>query len=72
MPVLLLRSPENHALIAEVGESVGKSEGVPFYYEDFRKGWKTGLEKSKQMGMYRQQYCGCIYSEKERFYSANG
>ncbi|MFW5936763.1 MAG: epoxyqueuosine reductase QueH [Desulfosalsimonas sp.] len=69
---LLYSKHQNHALIAETGESVGKTEGVPFYYADFRKGWKTGQEKSRQMNMYRQQYCGCIYSEKERFYSANG
>jgi len=37
-------------------------------YEDFRSGWKEGIEKSKDRQMYRQQYCGCIYSEKERFY----
>ncbi|MCF8094300.1 MAG: epoxyqueuosine reductase QueH [Desulfobacteraceae bacterium] len=69
---LLYSRHQNHELIAEIGESVAKTEGVTFYYEDFRKGWKTGVEKSKQMGMYRQQYCGCIYSEKERFFSANG
>ncbi|MFP4159244.1 MAG: epoxyqueuosine reductase QueH [Desulfobacterales bacterium] len=69
---LLYSRHQNHELIAEIGESAGKSEGVPFYYEDFRKGWKTGVEKSRQMGLYRQQYCGCIYSEKERFYSGAG
>jgi len=37
-------------------------------YHDFRDGWKEGIEESKRMGMYRQQYCGCIYSEKERYY----
>ena len=67
---LLYSKFQNHSLIAEIGESVGKEVGVPFYYADFRTGWKTGIEKSKQMGMYRQQYCGCIYSEKARFYSA--
>jgi len=51
-----------------MGEAVGKSVGVPFYYQDFRTGWKAGLEESKRMNIYRQQYCGCIYSEKERYY----
>jgi len=41
--------------------------GIPFYYDDFRQGWRRGVEVSKAMGLYRQQYCGCIYSEKERF-----
>ncbi len=64
---LLYSRFQQHELIADIGKCAGKSAGVPFYYEDFRTGWKTGIEKSKQMGMYRQSYCGCIYSEKERF-----
>ncbi|MHC4686963.1 MAG: epoxyqueuosine reductase QueH, partial [Planctomycetota bacterium] len=38
-----------------------------FYYEDFRKWWQEGVRESKGTGLYRQQYCGCIYSEKERY-----
>ncbi len=66
---LLYSKFQNHEMIKSIGESVGKTIGVPFYYADFRKGWKEGIEESKQLEMYRQQYCGCIYSEKERFYS---
>lgn len=66
---LLYSKFQNHEMIKAVGESVGKKIGVPFYYEDFRKGWKEGINASKQLEMYRQQYCGCIYSEKERYYS---
>jgi predicted adenine nucleotide alpha hydrolase (AANH) superfamily ATPase len=65
---LLYSKFQNHEMIRSIGESVGKSAGVRFYYEDFRVGWKEGIDLSKQMGMYRQQYCGCIYSEKERYY----
>ena len=65
---LLYSKFQNHDLIKSIGESIGKSTGVPFLYEDFRSGWKEGIEKSKDRQMYRQQYCGCIYSEKERFY----
>jgi epoxyqueuosine reductase len=65
---LLYSKFQNHDLIKSMGESIGKSTGVPFWYEDFRSGWKEGIEKSKDAQMYRQQYCGCIYSEKERFY----
>jgi len=50
---------------------MGKEMDLPFYYEDFRQGWRKGLEISKAMGLYRQQYCGCIYSEKERFLREN-
>ena len=65
---LLYSRHQKHETIRAMGESLGKSVGVPFYYHDFREGWKEGIEASKQMGMYRQQYCGCIYSEAERYY----
>jgi len=65
---LLYSKFQNHELIQSMGESIGKTVGVAFYYEDFRSGWKEGIETSKQLEMYRQPYCGCIYSEKERYY----
>ena len=65
---LLYSKFQKHERIKSIGESIGKSIGVPFYYHDFRQGWKAGVEKSKQLGMYRQPYCGCIYSEKERYF----
>ena len=68
---LLYSRFQNHELIKETGESISKSLDIPFYYEDFREGWKYGIETSKQKGMYRQNYCGCIYSEKDRFYKKN-
>ncbi len=64
---LLQSTHQDHHLIREIGERVGEELGIPFYYEDFRQGWRKGLEGSKALGLYRQQYCGCIYSEKERF-----
>ena len=68
---LLYSKFQNHDLIRSIGESIGKSVGVPFYYCDFRVGWKAGIEESKRLNLYRQQYCGCIYSEKERFFKKN-
>ena len=65
---LLYSKFQQHDRIREIGEAVGREVGVPFAYRDFRSGWKEGIERSKQLGMYRQQYCGCIYSEKERYY----
>jgi epoxyqueuosine reductase len=65
---LLYSKHQKHDLIRSMGESIGKSAGIPFLYQDFRQGWQEGIENSKKMGLYRQQYCGCIYSEKERFY----
>jgi epoxyqueuosine reductase len=64
---LLQSNQQKHELIRETGERIAGEIGIPFVYEDFRVGWRKGVEVSKAMGLYRQQYCGCIYSEKERF-----
>ncbi len=64
---LLYSKFQNHELICDIATSLSKDYGVKFYYEDFRVGWKEGIEISKKLGMYRQQYCGCIYSERDRY-----
>ena len=65
---LLYSKFQNHAAIRDIGEAVSKATGIAFHYHDFREGWKTGVTESKRLGMYRQQYCGCIYSEKDRYF----
>ena len=65
---LLYSRFQKHEMIMTVGESIAKETGVPFLYKDFRTGWREGIEASKTRGMYRQPYCGCIYSEKDRYY----
>ena len=65
---LLYSKFQKHDTIREMGESIGKKEGILFHYNDFRSGWKEGIAVSKERDMYRQSYCGCIYSEKERFF----
>ena len=65
---LLYSKFQNHEMVRSIGEAVGRATGVPFFYEDFRMGWQEGVNASKDLAMYRQQYCGCIYSEKERYY----
>ncbi|MBW2090730.1 MAG: epoxyqueuosine reductase QueH [Deltaproteobacteria bacterium] len=65
---LLYSRFQKHDLIAEIGRETASRRKIDFLYRDFREGWKEGIERSKELGMYRQQYCGCIYSEKERFF----
>ena len=65
---LLYSKFQKHDKLKSIGEEIGKSVGVQIYYQDFRTGWKEGVEASKRLGLYRQQYCGCIYSEKERYF----
>jgi len=64
---LLYSKYQNQDLIRQYGEELGERYGVRFYYDDFRRGWQEGIDLSKEMGLYRQKYCGCIYSEKERY-----
>jgi predicted adenine nucleotide alpha hydrolase (AANH) superfamily ATPase len=64
---LLYSVHQPHEMIAEIGRAVAAEVGVPFFYRDFRSGWREGVERSRQEGLYRQQYCGCVYSEKERW-----
>ena len=65
---LLYSKFQNHELIRQTREALAKNYGLKFFYHDFRRGWKFGIEESKRLKMYRQQYCGCIYSEKDRYY----
>jgi predicted adenine nucleotide alpha hydrolase (AANH) superfamily ATPase len=65
---LLYSRYQNHELIHKLGEELGRHYGIQFLYEDFRAGWQEGIKASKSMGLYRQQYCGCIYSEKDRYH----
>lgn len=64
----LLISPfQQHEVLRQTGEAIGEKYDIPFLYMDFRPGFKESVELSKAQGLYRQQYCGCIYSELERF-----
>lgn len=58
---------QNHELMRKKAEEAAEKQGIPFLYRDFRPGWQEGIRRSKESGLYRQQYCGCIYSEKERY-----
>jgi epoxyqueuosine reductase len=63
---LLYSRYQKHDLIREVARQAAAEAGVAFYYEDFRRGWSQGIAQSKAMGLYRQTYCGCLFSERER------
>lgn len=65
---LLYSRYQRHDEIHRLGDQLGREFGVVFHYEDFRPGWQEGIRISKELGLYRQQYCGCIYSEKERYH----
>jgi predicted adenine nucleotide alpha hydrolase (AANH) superfamily ATPase len=65
----MLASPyQDHAAIHTFGRELSKLFDIAFLYHDFRAGWQDSVKTSTVMGLYRQVYCGCIYSEKDRFY----
>jgi epoxyqueuosine reductase len=64
---LLYSRYQKHEDIAAIAEEISATHGIPFLYRDFRPGWKEGQDESRRLGLYRQQYCGCILSEEERF-----
>ncbi|MBU1672520.1 MAG: epoxyqueuosine reductase QueH [Actinobacteria bacterium] len=64
----LLVSPyQDKRLIALAGEHASLGHGVLFLFEDMSAGYRDSVEASRTTGMYRQSYCGCVYSEKERY-----
>lgn len=69
---LLYSRFQQHEAIKELGAHIGSQYGIAFHYSDYRSGWKEGIDISKKMGLYRQQYCGCIYSEKDRYQQQGG
>lgn len=64
---LLYSKFQRHDDIKDIGTELSEKYGLSFIYRDFRKGWKEGIEESKRLNMYRQNYCGCIFSEHERY-----
>jgi len=64
---LLISPYQDEAALREIGTAAGEAAGVPFYYERFRQGWGVRGRLAREYGLYRQQYCGCVYSEWERY-----
>lgn len=58
---------QDHQLMKEVGKKVEKDTGIKFIYKDLRDGFEEHHELANDMNLYKQGYCGCIFSEKERY-----
>jgi hypothetical protein len=64
----LLVSPyQKFDMIIDIGRMMQERYSVEFFAEDFRNGFNEGRRMSKELELYRQKYCGCIYSEMERY-----
>ncbi|HPT68503.1 MAG TPA: epoxyqueuosine reductase QueH [Syntrophomonas sp.] len=68
---LLVSKYQRHDWIRELGESIGEKYEIPFLYRDFREGFRQTGINAREMDLYRQQYCGCLYSEMERYRRKN-
>lgn len=57
---------KNAQLLNEIGGELEKEYGINYLYSDFKKkeGYKRSCELSREYNLYRQNYCGCIYSKK--------
>ena len=46
---------------------MSKKYNIPFFYEDFRQGFRQGQAEARELGLYMQKYCGCVFSEEDRY-----
>jgi predicted adenine nucleotide alpha hydrolase (AANH) superfamily ATPase len=67
---LLISPYQNHGLLKEIGEELAGRYGVKFLYRDFRPWFRVGQAGAKKRGYYMQKYCGCVFSEEERYLPA--
>ena len=58
---------QNHELMKEVAERAADEYHVRFLYRDFRPLFRQGQERARELGFYMQKYCGCVFSEQERY-----
>ena len=64
----LLVSPyQQHDRIAEIAEQMARRYGVRFLYRDFRPRFRDGQAQARALGFYMQKYCGCVFSEEDRY-----
>jgi predicted adenine nucleotide alpha hydrolase (AANH) superfamily ATPase len=68
---LFISPYQDHDALKLVCEEVSVKYGVTFLYRDFRPLFREGQERAREKRFYMQKYCGCIFSEEER-YSQNG
>ncbi len=66
---LLISPYQNHELIKKLGYDIALKYSVKFLYRDFRPYFREGQKAARELGVYMQKYCGCVFSEEERYNS---
>ena len=64
---LFISPYQNHALLRLAAEDAAQAYGVQLLYRDFRPLFRAGQEQARALELYMQKYCGCVYSEEERY-----
>lgn len=64
---LFISPYQNHELLKKTCKMLSKKYDIKFLYRDFRPGFRKGQEKARELGLYMQKYCGCVFSEEERY-----
>ncbi len=64
---LLCSIYQDHDGIKTLGEKLAAEYGVKFLYRDFRVNFRNGNNLAREKGFYMQKYCGCIFSEEDRY-----
>jgi len=64
---LLISPHQKHDLLRKIGNKISKEKGIDFLYADLRKRYSNSRRMTKGLNLHRQQYCGCVYSEWERY-----
>jgi len=64
---LLYSIYQNHEVIKKIMTDLSKEFGIDFLYRDFRVGFREGQTKARELGLYMQKYCGCVFSEEDRY-----
>ena len=64
---LLISPYQNHEALRTAAESAAQRHGTRFVYRDFRPFFRAGQQTARDMELYMQKYCGCIFSEEERY-----
>jgi hypothetical protein len=57
---------QDQEAIAQIGESAAEAAGVRFFFADLRDHYHTSADRAREIGLYRQNYCGCVFSALER------
>ena len=64
---LFISPYQQHELLRAEAERAAADWGVTFLYRDFRSLFRQGQDRARELGLYMQKYCGCVFSEEERY-----